>query len=94
MISALCLAVPGEQPLAQAAKTQIGRKPDGPDHEDAGENALGAKRLLRLQHYISHADYRADHLGGNNHDQRNAPREADAREDVGQAGLAGSAQSC
>ena len=48
--------------------------------------ALGAKCLLRFEHHIPHADGRADHLGGDDHDQRYAPSQSNSREDVGQAG--------
>jgi hypothetical protein len=62
--------------LTEAAKAEIGRKADEPDHEDAGKDALGAKRLPSLQNHISHPDGRPDHLGGDDHDQGNAPGEA------------------
>ena len=82
----LCLSVPRKQPLTQAAKTEIGRKADHADHKNAGEDSLGAKCLLRFEHHIPHTDRRADHLGGDDHDQRYAPSQSNSRENVGQAG--------
>jgi hypothetical protein len=70
--SVLRLSVPGQQPLTEGAKAEIGRKADDPDYEDAGKDALGAKCLLSPQNHITHSDRRPDHLGGDDHDQRNA----------------------
>src|SRR6516162_9900399 len=51
--SAFGFPVPRKQPLTQAAKTKIRRKADHADHKDAGEDSLGAKRLLRLRHHVA-----------------------------------------
>src|SRR5215470_19598818 len=66
---AFSLSIPREQPLAQPAKPEIGRKADDPDHKDTGKDALGAKGLLRLQYHVAHTDGRPDHLGGDDYDQ-------------------------
>jgi len=42
-----------EQPLPRAAKAEIDRKADDPDHENAGKDALSAKRLLSLRHHVA-----------------------------------------
>ena len=45
--------MPGEQPLPRAAKAEIDRKADDADHENAGKDALSAKRLLSLRHHVA-----------------------------------------
>ena len=45
------------------------RNPTNPINDDAGEDPLGAKGLLRIQHHVAKPAGGADHFRGNNDDQ-------------------------
>jgi hypothetical protein len=84
--SALSLSVAREEPSAQAAKAEIGCKADSPDHEDTGEDALCSKPPAEPPNHVSHTNSCPDHLGGNDHDERNTPGQAHSCKNIGQAG--------
>src|SRR6266581_3746961 len=83
-VSALRLAVPGQQRAAQPAKSQVRQKTKETDHDDAGEDTLGAEGLLSFENHIADADASSYHLGSDDDDERDSPGKPYTREDLRQ----------
>src|ERR1700730_16927885 len=81
----LRLAVPRKQHAAQAAKAKVSQETEQSDHDDPRKDPLGPEGLLRFEDHIADADRRADHLGGNDHDERDPPRKPDTSKNMRQA---------
>ena len=81
----LGLPIPRKQTAPQGPKGLVSAKSDGPNKDNARENSLYPERLLSLKNHIPKPFRGSDHFTSDDHDERDAPCDANTRKHLGQA---------